>query len=252
MFSAANRVVVPLRLIVVGDGGAAAGLERQAGLGSIQGLDLRLLVDRQHHGMGRWVHVEADNVFDLLGEGGVTGAFESTPAVRLQVAGLPDTLDRTQADADGLSHGPAGPMGGLAGRFLLTGHGDHSSDRLRRQRRPSRRPGLVAQQAVDAFLGKPALPTPHRRPTHAGQTRHLCHRQALGRRQDDPDPLYVLERARTIADDRRQTRTVLGANDDVELLCHHTRMTQKLYFCESFVCVNALAVNYEATRGPCF
>ena len=169
-------------LIVVGDGGAAAGLERQPGLGSIEGLDLRLLVDRQHHGMGRRVHVEADDVFDLLGEGGIVGAFESTDAMRLQVAGSPNALHRAQADADGLGHGPAGPMGGLAGRLLLTGHGDHSSDRLRRQRRPSRRPGLVAQQALDAFLGKPALPAPHRRPAHAGQTRHLCHRQALGRR----------------------------------------------------------------------
>ena len=53
-------------LIVVGDGGAAAGLERQPGLGSIEGLDLRLLVDRQHHGMGRRVHVEA-GVVNLTG-----------------------------------------------------------------------------------------------------------------------------------------------------------------------------------------
>jgi hypothetical protein len=30
-----------------------------------------LFVDRQHDGMARRVHVEADNILDLLGEGGV-------------------------------------------------------------------------------------------------------------------------------------------------------------------------------------
>jgi hypothetical protein len=46
--------------VVVRQGPAFAGLERQAGLGAVASLDLRLLVDRPHHGMGRGLHVEAE------------------------------------------------------------------------------------------------------------------------------------------------------------------------------------------------
>ena len=40
-------------LVVVGHGGAASGLQRQARLGTIKGLDLGFFVNRQHHRMGR-------------------------------------------------------------------------------------------------------------------------------------------------------------------------------------------------------
>jgi hypothetical protein len=56
-------------LIIVGHGAGLAGFERQAGLGAVERLDLRLLVDREHHGVGRRVHVEADDILDLLGQG---------------------------------------------------------------------------------------------------------------------------------------------------------------------------------------
>src|SRR5438874_10702975 len=52
-------------------GAAAPGLDRQSRLGAVERLDLRFLVDRQNHGMRRRVHIEPDNVFDLLGEGGI-------------------------------------------------------------------------------------------------------------------------------------------------------------------------------------
>ena len=39
-------------LVVVGDGAAAAALERQARLGAVERLDLGLLIDRKHDGMG--------------------------------------------------------------------------------------------------------------------------------------------------------------------------------------------------------
>ena len=55
-----------------------AGLERQAGLGAIERLDLRFLIDRQHDAMGRRVHVEADEIFDLFRESRIIGPFEGT------------------------------------------------------------------------------------------------------------------------------------------------------------------------------
>src|SRR5438046_306365 len=45
---------------IVCHGPALAGFERQARLGSVESLDLRLLVDGQHDGMCRRAHIEAD------------------------------------------------------------------------------------------------------------------------------------------------------------------------------------------------
>ena len=52
--------------VVMGHGAGAALLHRQAGLGAVECLDLRLLVDRQHHRMGRWTDIQADDIGDLF------------------------------------------------------------------------------------------------------------------------------------------------------------------------------------------
>ena len=39
--------------------------QRQAGLGAVEGLDLALLVDREHHRMGGRIDIEADDVAQL-------------------------------------------------------------------------------------------------------------------------------------------------------------------------------------------
>src|SRR3982074_1020844 len=61
------------------------------------------------------VHIEADNVFDLLGEGGIVGTLERADAMRLEVVCLPNALHRAQRQADRLSHRSAGPGGCFAG-----------------------------------------------------------------------------------------------------------------------------------------
>ena len=55
-------------LVVVRHRLAAPGLDRQSGLGAVERLDLALLVDRQHHGMGRRINIEPDNVGELGGK----------------------------------------------------------------------------------------------------------------------------------------------------------------------------------------
>src|SRR3954470_1693750 len=70
-----------MALVVVGHGAGAALLQRQAGLGAIERLDLRLLVNRQHHGMGRRVNVEADDVAQLRHELGIVRELEAADAV---------------------------------------------------------------------------------------------------------------------------------------------------------------------------
>lgn len=84
--------------VVVGLGG---GMPRSEGLveaGSLQSLDLALLVDGEHHGMGGWVHVEADDVLDLLGKSWIVGSLEGPDPMRLQAMRLPDPLDGAQYD----------------------------------------------------------------------------------------------------------------------------------------------------------
>lgn len=64
--------------------------------GALQSLDLALLIDGQHHGVGRWVHVEADHILDLGGEGGIARVLERPDPMRLQAILLPDPLHGAQ------------------------------------------------------------------------------------------------------------------------------------------------------------
>src|SRR5882762_2783846 len=159
-------------LIIMGHGAAAAGFDRQTGLGSVERLDLGFLIDRQNHGMRRRVHIEADNVFDLLGEGGIVGTLERADAMRLEVVCLPNALHRAQRQADRLGHRSAGPVGRFAGR-LAAGERQHLGHCRGRHWLFPRRPGLVAQQTVHSGIGVAPLPAPHRRTADAGVVRHL-------------------------------------------------------------------------------
>ena len=105
-------------LVVVGHGAEPPLLHRQAGLGAVERLDLALLVDRQHDGMGRRVDIEPDDVAQLVDELRIVGELELPPAVRLQAVRLPDAPHRAGADAGRLapscrrssgSSRPAGP-----------------------------------------------------------------------------------------------------------------------------------------------
>ena len=63
----------PVPLVVVGHGSGAAFLERQAGLGSVERLDLALFVDAEHDGVRRGISIEPNDVAQLLDEGWVIG-----------------------------------------------------------------------------------------------------------------------------------------------------------------------------------
>src|SRR5438309_11260512 len=63
-------------LVVVCHRGAAPLLHRQPGLGTIERLDLALLVDAENHGTVRWIDIEADDFRELVGEFGIVGELE--------------------------------------------------------------------------------------------------------------------------------------------------------------------------------
>jgi hypothetical protein len=149
----------PVANIVVGHGAGPALLHRQARLGTVERLDLRLLVDREHNGMGRRIEVEPDDVPELGGKGRVVRQLEAPYAVRLEAVRRPDPLHRAQGDAGGRRHRPAGPVRRLA-RQLAERELDHPLDRRCRQRWQAGLPGLVAQQPVDPGLHEALLPAP--------------------------------------------------------------------------------------------
>ena len=76
---------------------ALAGQERQPRLGSVERLDLRFLVDRQHHGAGWRVHAETNDVLlDLFGVGEILRPNESVNTGKLEAVRFPDALNRAQ------------------------------------------------------------------------------------------------------------------------------------------------------------
>ena len=77
-------------LVVVRERAAASGLHGQAGLGAIEGLNLRLLVDRKHDRMGRRIDIEPDHVAQLGDEVDVVGKLEGPDPMACQPMGLPD------------------------------------------------------------------------------------------------------------------------------------------------------------------
>ena len=86
-----------MALVIMGHSFGAAFLQGQARLGAIQGLDLRFLIDAKHDGVGGRIDIEAGDVADLGGELRIVGELEGADAVRGQVVGAPDALNRGQA-----------------------------------------------------------------------------------------------------------------------------------------------------------
>ena len=146
-------------LVVVRHGAGSAALHGQAGLRAVERLDLALLVDGQHHRVGRRIDVEPDDVADLGREGWVVRELEGADAMRLKPVRAPDALHIGEADAGRLGHGTPCPVGRLAGR-LGKRQGDDPLSHLGPERRDARRAGLVAKKAVDALCREALLPAP--------------------------------------------------------------------------------------------
>ena len=85
-------------LVFVGHRASAAFLHRHAGLGAVEGLDLRLLMDREHDGMGGRIDIEPDNITTSRSLSMNFGSLESLNCrnpVRLETMRAPDALDGT-------------------------------------------------------------------------------------------------------------------------------------------------------------
>ena len=183
-------------------------LQRQAGLGAVERLDLALLVDRQHHGVGS---ADRDTgrrrLRSLSTNGRIVGDLESFDAMRLQSVGAPDALDGTRADADRLGHHGGGPMGRLAGWSGLVEGYDAINDG-RPQRRDTRRARLIAQQAVVTGLHETLLPAPHTGLRLAGPSHDFIGANTVRAQQDYLSPPDMLVQAVAVPRQRLQTAAV--------------------------------------------
>ena len=239
-------------LVIMGHGPGPALLHRQPRLGAVQRLDLALLIDAEHHGVGGRINIQADDVADLGGEPGIIGELEGADAVRCQAMGLPDALHRGQADTGDPGHHPAGPVGGLAGR-LAQGQGDDPLGDLVGQPLDTRGAGLVAQQAIDAFIHEAFLPAPDGRLADPRRTHDRRRAKPVRRPQNDPGAPDVLLGAVAVIDDRSQALAINRAQVDSDASAHpadsHGRSSLGNPAQDSYVGINPLAAGRSNCQG---
>lgn len=206
-------------LVVMGHGAEPPLLQGQAGLGAVERLDLALLVDRQHDGVGWRVNVEADNVFELGDELRVVGELEGPPTVGLKAVRLPDATYRAGADARRGRHHVGSPVRRLA-RRVGKRQRHHPLADLRPERRNARRPRLVAQQPVAAFRGKELLPAPHAGLRLSGPAHDFDCADSVGGQKHDLGAPDMLLRGVATPDQRRQTRAIARRNGEGDSCAH--------------------------------
>jgi hypothetical protein len=182
-------------------------------------LDLAFLIHREHDGVGRRIDIEADDLPELVGKGLVVGQLELADAMGLQSMSAPNALHRADADAGRLGHGRRRPMGCFPGR-IGTGQGHDPIDDRLGQRRDARRPGLVAQQAVDAGLHEAFLPAPDYGLALAGLLHDRRRTETIGGQHHDPAAPSMLLRAIAVGYHRFQAATVGSVNGDDDPLAH--------------------------------
>jgi len=194
-------------LVVMGHRAGPALLHWQAGLGAIEGLDLRLFVDREDDGMGGRVDIKPDNIAQLVDELRVGGEFELPDPVWLQTMRTPDPLHRTCADADGFRHHCSGPVGRLDGR-IGSSKGDDTLGDIRPEWWDARGSRLIAQEAVITSLHEAFLPAPNTGLRLAGPAHDLIGANTVRTQQDDLSPPDMLVRGVAIPRESLQTAAV--------------------------------------------
>ena len=127
-----------------------SGAHRKDRLGSVQSLDLSLLVSAKHKRSLRRIEVQTDDVAHLLNELGVVGELEGVDPVRLELERLPDPPNGGRAQPARLGHGARTPMGGVA-RGRLQSLGDHRLDGIVGDAARCSRARFV-EQAADALF----------------------------------------------------------------------------------------------------
>ena len=205
--------------VIVCHGAATASLHGQAGLGTVQRLDLAFLIHRQNDRVGRRIHIEADDISDLFDECGIVRQLENPEPVRLKAVGTPYPLHRTNRNTGCLGHRGAGPMGGLKGRRFL-GQREYLINLGSRKRRNTGRSRFILQQPVNALAHVPFLPAPHRCFAFPGAMHDLVGSNPGVAQKNDFGPPGMFPRTVAIRGDGFKTTPINRGNRDGYSLLH--------------------------------
>ena len=206
-------------LVIVGECSAPSRLHGQAGLGSIEGLDLRFFVDRKHDGMGGWIDVEADDIPQLAGKVDVVGELEAPKPMGRQPVCFPDPMHARRTDANDIGHHPNGPVGRLT-RWLGHGEIEHALHGISGHRRFAWRAGLVAQEPIHTLMHEAFLPAPDIGFGKPGATNDLVRAETIRCRQNDLGSGDVLLSAIAITDDPLETTAIFKRDGDTDPCSH--------------------------------
>ena len=147
----------PVTDVIMGQGSAAAFLQGQAGLGSVQGLDLAFFVHAQNQRLVRRIQIKSHDIVQLLNKTFVPAEFEGPNQVGFQVVFFPDSPDGRFAQFLGLRHRPGTPVGRI-GRLGVKSRFDHGFNFPLRDPRDATRTGGVFFQPGQAECQKPFPP----------------------------------------------------------------------------------------------
>lgn len=115
-----------MALVVMGHRAAAAALQRQARLRTIERLNLTLLISGEDKSTFRRVQIQSDHIDELYFEMRIIAHLERTRSMGLQPVGLPDPLHSLMGRADLTSQRTAAPVRRVA-RLLPSGLLDNLS-----------------------------------------------------------------------------------------------------------------------------
>ena len=189
----------------------AAGLHRQARLGTVEGLDLALLVNGEDDRVGRRIDIKTDDVLEFLCKLRVIRQLEGADAVRCKLVGFQDALHRPQAHPRRLGQHATGPMGRRAGRRPKR-KVYHPPYGRGRQRLLSRLARLVTRQPRDAFRHEPGLPAPYHGLRLARAAHNLGSATTVGSGEDNIGAPHMFLRRAAVPDNRLKAAAIGGCH----------------------------------------
>src|SRR5450432_401097 len=169
--------------VVMGASGRYARTQRQHRLGPVEGLNLALLVNAQHHGLERWMQIQANNVAHLVDEQRIGGELEGLFPMRLQTKGAPDAADGTLRKPQVRRQRSTAPVRGSVRPLRQRGRNqtlDLSITDLTRRAWPR-----LVQQPIEPLRDETTAPLADRLWRRANPLRDFAVRQFLRTRKDD-------------------------------------------------------------------
>ena len=176
-------------LVVVGQRPTPPGEHGQASLGSVEGLDLALLVGTQHQGVLWRVQVQSNHIDQLLDEMRVIAQLEGPDQVWLQAGSLPDAMHHGLRHAHFGRHRARTPVRGCHGR-LLRGLLDNVRRHLLHLCGSAARARCVFLDAGQAPLREATAPAAHRVGRCVQSNSDGLVEHSLSRHQNNPRALY--------------------------------------------------------------